>query len=62
MKTALASMERWFRRHSIRNLMTYVVGGMLVVFLMDFLLPSLRLESWLYLNWRLVMRGQYGGC
>ncbi len=58
MKTVFASMERWFRRHSIRNLMTYVVGGMLVVFLMDFLLPSLRVESWLHLNWHLVMRGQ----
>ena len=58
MNKVFTSMERWFRRHSIRNLMNYIVGGMLIVFLADFLLPSLNLWSYLYLDMRLVMRGQ----
>lgn len=58
MNKVFTSMERWFRRHSIRNLMNYVVGGMLIVFLADFLLPGLRLWSYLYLDMGLVLRGQ----
>lgn len=58
MNKVFTSMERWFRRHSIRNLMNYIVGGMLIVYLADFLLPSLHLSSHLSLNMGLVLRGQ----
>ena len=58
MNKVFTSMERWFRRHSIRNLMNSIVGGMLIVYLADFLLPSLHLSSHLSLNMGLVLRGQ----
>ncbi|MGM9680304.1 MAG: rhomboid family intramembrane serine protease [Eubacteriales bacterium] len=54
-------LNRKYGRHSIRNLMTYIVGGMSIVFLMDLLVyptTGFSLSSILAFDRNAVMHGQ----
>ena len=55
--TWLDRLERKLRRFGIPNLMTYIVGGMALVFVADLLLP-VNLYALLSLNMPLVMQGE----
>lgn len=54
----LNNLERKARRFAIPRLMIGLSAIMLGVFLADWLLPELRLSSWLYLDMGLVAQGQ----
>ncbi len=52
-------LERKFGKYAIKDLMTYVVIAMGVVFIMDYLpIPGLSVKSWLYFNRDLIFQGQ----
>lgn len=58
MKNFLYKLERLVRPIAIPNLMLYISGTMLLVFALDFVLPELGIQSYLYLDRNLLFQGQ----
>ena len=58
MNHLLNRLSRKLGRYAISNLMYILSGGMLFVYLADYLLPQLGVGSWIGLNWNLVLQGQ----
>ena len=58
MKKFLYKLERLVRPIAISNLMLYICGTMLLVFALDFVLPSIGVQDYLYLNRNLLFQGQ----
>lgn len=54
----LNRLERKWRRFAVPNLMYYITGGMLLVFLFDLLIPSAGVSSYLMLDMGLVAKGE----
>lgn len=52
------SIQRFFRRFSVPNLMNYIIGGMAIVFIFDMVAPRMRLSQMLYLNRYLALKGE----
>ena len=51
-------LNQWLNRLSVRNLMTMVVAGMGLVFVVQMLLPSVNLYGALALSRAALMRGE----
>lgn len=54
----LNRLNRKFGRYAIRNLMYILSGAILAVYMADWLIPNLNLQSYLYLDMDLVARGE----